>query len=162
MGRKKTTEQYKKELEEYNLKYDTKIKLKEVIEYNGANTKILHICSCGKEWLVTPSGVINSDSKTSCGLCYTFAKWGIDNFGETFLEEYWDYKKNDELEINPWKISYCSETYVYMYCKKKDYHGSYLIMCSHFHRGNRCGYCKGQNFVHPKDSFGQFLIDSFS
>ena len=161
MGKKKTTEQYKQELEEYNSKYSANIKLKTGVEYNGANTKILHICTCGKEWLVTPSGIINSDSKSSCGLCYTFAEWGIDNLGENFLEEYWDYDKNGELGIDPWKISYGSNKYVYIYCKKTDYHGSYKIKCPDFIHGSRCSYCKGDYLVHPKDSFGQFLIDSF-
>jgi len=158
---KKTTEQYKQELEEYNLKYDTNIKLKEGVEYIGANTKILHTCTCGKDWLVSPSGIINRKSKSSCGLCYTFAEWGIDNLGEDFLKEYWDYEKNNELGIDPWKINYNNYKKFYIFCRKKNYHGSYQISGSDFIRGNRCSYCKGQNSVHPKDSFGQFLIDSF-
>jgi len=89
---KKTTEQYKLELNMINIKRNTNIKLKEGVEYDGANTKILHICSCGKEWLTAPVSILFSTSKT-CGLCYTFAEWGVDNFGENFLKEYWDYEK---------------------------------------------------------------------
>jgi len=161
LGKNKTTEQYRQELEEYNLKYNTKIKLKNGVEYNGANTKILHICSCGKEWLVSPSGVINSSSKTSCGLCYTFAEKGIDNLGYNFLEKYWDYKTNNELGIDPWKISCSSGKDVYIFCQEKDYHGSYKVRCVDFSNGSRCGYCQGYYLVHPLDSYGQYLIDSF-
>lgn len=77
------------------------------------------------------------------------------------IEKYWDYKTNDMLGIDPWKISCSSGLYVYIFCQEKDYHGSYPIRCSHFVRGNRCGYCKGDYLVHPLDSYGQFLIDSF-
>jgi len=155
---KKSTEQYKLELEEINLVNNTNIKLKEGVELNNLYTKIIHICSCGKEWSVKPNNILSGNSK-KCGLCYTFAECGIDNLGINFLKEYWDYEKNKG--IDPWKISYASEIYVYIFCKKVDYHGSYPIMCKHFSKGNRCGYCKGDKLVHPKDSFGQFLIDSF-
>jgi hypothetical protein len=156
---KKTTEQYKLELEEHNKVNNTKIKLKEGIEYINANTKIMHYCSCGKEWLVAPASILSGGSKT-CGLCYTFAEWGIDNLGENFLEEYWDYKKNNELGINPWKIGTGSERKIYIFCKKVDYHGSYPTIPLRFTKGVRCPYC-ANILVHPNDSFGQFLIDSF-
>jgi len=152
------TEQYRLELEKFNLANNINIRLKEGVEYNGTGNKIAHICSCGKDWLVTPSNILSKNSK-SCGLCLTFAEWGIDNLGDNFLEEYWDYEKNNG--IDPWKISYGTEKKVFIFCKKVDYHGSYPIMCISFTKGNRCGYCKGDNLVHPLDSFGQFLIDSF-
>ena len=159
MGKYKiNTEQYKLELEELNIINNTNIKLKGGISYEGSHTKIIHICSCGKDWLVSPVNILSSNSK-KCGLCYTFAEWGIDNFGEDFLEMYWDYEKNNG--IDPWKISYGTEKKVFIFCKKVDYHGSYPIMCISFTKGNRCGYCKGDYLVHPKDSFGQFLLDTF-
>ena len=153
-----TTDQYKLELEKINLSNNTNIKLKEGIEYINRKTKLLHICSCGKDWLVNPRSILSGSRK--CGLCYTFAECGIDNFGEEFLEEYWDYKTNNELGIDPWKISYKSDKIVHIFCKKVDYHGSYPISCINFTSGHRCIYC-GNRKVHSKDSFGQFLIDSF-
>lgn len=156
---KKTTEQYKQELEELNKLNNTNIKLKDGIEYDGADTKIIHICSCGKEWLVIPSSILSHRSKT-CGLCYTFAEWGIDNLGENFLEKYWDYEKNNKLEINPWKIGCGSEKTIYIFCQTVNYHGSYPTMSIHFTKGHRCSYCANRK-VHKQDSFGQFLIESF-
>lgn len=98
-----------------------------------------------------------------CGYCTnikvhpkdSFAQWGIDTFGDDFLEKYWS-KKNDELGINPWKISPRSANKIWIYCQEKGYHndeGGYLIMPNEFYQGTRCGYC-GNRKVHPKDSFG--------
>jgi len=296
---RKSTEKYKKELEEINKKNGTNIKLKEGVEYVKNSIKITHICTCGKEWDIRPNSILNSSTK-SCGLCYTFedfckdnnkqdildrwdydlnnknpneithattskyyfkcpkgihksekiiisditsnknnvycrlcnsfeywcienerknildrwdydlnklkpdeisygsnkkyyfkcprgihkselksisrftggqegsikcnqcnsfAQWGIDNLGEDFLEIYWDYEKNSN--INPWEISYGSSKQVYIKCKKKEYHGSYPMQCNNFIKGERCGYCKGDKLVHPKDSFAQYLIDLY-
>ena len=157
---KKTTEQYKLELENVNLINKTNIKLKEGVEYIDTKTKILHICTCGKEWFVNPTNILSRNSK-KCGLCLTFAEKGINDLGDDFLEEYWDYKTNNELGIDPWKISYGAEIDVYIFCKKVDYHGSYKVRCADFSKGSRCGYCQGYYLVHPLDSYGQFLIDSF-
>jgi len=112
LGVRKTTKQYKLELEEVNKINNTNIKLKEGIEYEGALTKIWHICSCGKDWFSTPSSIISLKSK-SCGLCCSFAEKGINDLGENFLEEYWDYKTNNELGIDPWKITKQSNKKVY-------------------------------------------------
>ena len=107
---KKSTEQYRLELEEVNLVNNTNIKLKEGVELNNLYTKIIHICSCGKEWLVKPNNILSGNSK-KCRLCLTFAECGIAKLGINFLEEYWDYKKN--YGIDPWKISCNSEIYVF-------------------------------------------------
>ena len=229
-GKKKTTEQYKLELEEVNKKNGTNIKLRD--EYVKDDVKITHICTCGKEWNVAPTTVLQGSAK-SCGLCYslTFEQWcldnnyqdilnrwdyelndckpseithrvnkkyyfkcprglheselkiinnftsrrdgtmdcrkctsiaqfGIDNVDKNFLEKYWDWKKNNELGIDPWEISYGSKKYVYIYCQEKDYHGSYDIKCYEFAKGFRCGYCHGKK-VNPLDSFAQYLLDTF-
>jgi len=152
------TDQYKLELEKINLANNTNIKLKEGVEYKGTSNKIIHICSCGKEWLSSPVNISNG-SKT-CGLCYTFAEWGIDNLGEDFLEKYWDYKKNNELGIDPWKIGCGSEKIFYIFCQVVDYHVSYPTVSLRFTKGHRGVYC-GNRKVHLKDSFGQLLIDLF-
>ena len=160
-GKRKTTEQYKKELEKVNKKNGTNIKLKDDIEYINSQTKIIHICTCGKEWNVTPNSIIDNRAK-SCGLCYSFAQFGIDNIGEDFLERYWDYEKNNEIGIDPWKISYSSiKPKIWIFCQEKEYHGSYDIICNSFVNGHRCGYCKGGKIAHSKDSFGQYLIDMY-
>ena len=151
MGKgKKTTEQYKIELEEVNKKNNTNIKLKDGVEYIKSRISITHICTCGKEWKAQPNNILSGNS-TCCKLCCTFAEWGINNLGEVFLEKYWDYEKNT---VDPWRISWCSAEVVYIYCKKVDYHGSYKIRCADFtFKGCRCSYCKGDNFVHPRQSY---------
>jgi len=160
-GKRRTTEQYKLELKEVNKKNNTNIRLKDGVEYINSQTKIIHICTCGKEWNVKPNHIIDNKAK-SCGLCYSFAQWGIDNYGKDFLDKYWDWEKNNKLGIDPWKISYSSiKPKVWIKCQVRDYHGSYDTICNSFVNGHRCGYCKGGRIVHQKDSFGQYLIDTY-
>jgi len=294
LGKKKNTEKYKLELEVINKERGTNLKLKDGVEYVNNNTKIIHICTCGKEWDATPSNILRNTK--SCGLCITledwclsnnrqdilsrwdyklndknpneinygtkkkyyfkcpkdihkselksvydftgeyernvkcnqcnsfkcwcldnnrqdvlerwdyelnnknpdevlfgtiekyyfkcpkgihkselknisnftsgqegsiecnqcssFAQYNINNIGEDFLEKYWDYNKNT---VDPWEISYGSNNKVYIICQEKDYHESYEIICPDFSRGVRCSYCKGDNLIHPLDSFAQHL-----
>ena len=160
-GKRRTTEQYKLELKEVNKKNNTNIRLKDGVEYINSQTKIIHICTCGKEWNVKPNHIIDNKAK-SCGLCYSFAQWGIDNYGKDFLDKYWDWEKNNNLGIDPWKISYSSiKPKVWIKCQVRDYHGSYDTICNSFVNGHRCGYCKGGRIVHQKDSFGQYLINTY-
>ena len=299
-SRRKTTEEYKKELEEINKKNGTNIRLKVGVKYIDNKIKISHICTCGKEWDVSPNSILSGNIK-NCNLCYTFkqwclnnnkqdvlsrwdyelndynpseisygsgekyyfkcsrgiheselkkisaftsgqegsvrcnqcnsfkqwcldnnkedvlnrwdyslndckpnkisysthknyyfkcpkgihkselkninhfttgyegsikcnacnsfAQWGLDNLGEDFLEKYWDYEKNT---VDPWEINKGSNKHkVWIYCQEKDYHGSYDVTCSSFILGGRCSYCRGISKVHPKDSFAQYLIDTY-
>ena len=75
------------------------------------------------------------------------------------LDDIWNWKKNNELGINPYEISRCGTKKVWLYCREKDYHNydregnkiGYKIQCSNFYNGSRCGYC-GHNKTHWKDS----------
>lgn len=82
----------------------------------------------------------------------SFAQWGINTFGEDFLEKYWSNKNI----ISPWEVAPQSDKKVWIYCQEHEYHndnGGYEISCDNFHKGKRCGYC--HNFkLHPRDSFG--------
>ena len=85
----------------------------------------------------------------------SFAQWGIDTFGDDFLEKYW----SDKNIINPFEISpQTPNTKVWILCQEKDYHnyeGGYKISPNNFYKGARCPYCVNHNGkVHPKDSFG--------
>ena len=93
-----------------------------------------------------------------CIQCNSIAQWFVDNGLK--LEKYWDFDKNGGLD--PWKVSSGSGTKIWIKCQEKDYHGSYITTCNAFVRGNRCPYCsnKGRK-VHPKDSFGQYIIDNY-
>ena len=116
---------------------------------------------------ITPS---NFHEGKRCPYCHkrkihpkdSFGQWGINTFGDDFLEKYWS-EKNDELGINPWKISPRSGEKVWILCQEKDYHndeGGYPITPDNFYKGKRCPYCVNKK-VHPKDSFGQWLIDTY-
>ena len=96
------------------------------------------------------------EGSINCITCNSFAQWGIDNLGEDFLEKYWDWDKNNELDINPWKISYACKNKIYIKCQNKIHHESYLIICSSFSlQENRCHYCTNRyGKVHPLDSLG--------
>ena len=73
------------------------------------------------------------------------------------LNKYWDWEKND---VNPYCISKGFGDKVWIKCTKTDYHDSYLTTVSDFKRGCRCPYCVSKK-VHTKDSFGQWLINTY-
>jgi hypothetical protein len=85
-----------------------------------------------------------------CRQCNSFAQWGIDNIGDDFLEEYWDFDKNI---LNPWELDFSCKKLIWIKCKNKDYHGSYNLYCNAFVHGTRCPYCFN-NKIHPLDSLG--------
>lgn len=81
----------------------------------------------------------------------SFAQWGIDNFGNDFLEKYW----SDKNTLNPWKVSQQCNKKAWFKCNKTHYHDDYYTLISDFYNGKRCGYCGKNNFkVHINDSFG--------
>ena len=81
----------------------------------------------------------------------SFAQWGIDKFGNDFLEKYW----SDKNTLNPWKVSQQCNKKAWFKCNKIHYHDDYYTLISDFYNGKRCGYCGKSNFkVHINDSFG--------
>ncbi len=58
------------------------------------------------DYNITPHNFINGNR---CSYCHgdkvhpkdSFAQWGIDAFGEDFLDKYWNWNKNNELGIDP-------------------------------------------------------------
>lgn len=86
----------------------------------------------------------------------SFAQWGIDNVDPNFIKKYW----SDKNAINPFTIAPNSTKKVWIKCQNKDYHNDYLVSCNNFYNSNRCPYCSNQK-IHPKDSFGQWLIDTY-
>lgn len=90
----------------------------------------------------------------------SFAQWGIDTFGEDFFNKYWS-EKNEDLGIDPWKLSKNSNSVVYIKCQEKEHHGDYDVKVKRFNSLNcRCPYCTS-NRVHPFDSFAQWLINEY-
>jgi len=141
-------------------------------ELNNCNPSGISYGSNKKYYFKCPTGLHESELKclnsfTSghegsicCNSCNSFAQWGIDNFGEDFLEKYWDYDKN---VIDPWKTTKCSGRKVWIKCQEKEYHGSYKVQCNSFIIINcRCPFCC--NFhgnVHSLDSLGSLFPQVF-
>lgn len=74
------------------------------------------------------------------------------------LNKYWDWEKNT---VNPYCIAKNKNIKIWIKCDKKDYHESYIILCTNFIRGDRCPYCSTRHGkVHPLDSFAKVCIDT--
>lgn len=115
--------------------------------------------------LISPERIVRT-KKCICKKCNSFAQWGIDNYGESFLNEYWDHELNNN--IDPWEIDYSSTSNVYIKCCKNDLHGSYEISCNQFtsnfpHSG--CPYCHVRGKVGrpiKEDSLGALCPQSIA
>ena len=71
------------------------------------------------------------------------------------IDEIWDWKKNNGLNINPYNLTYGSSKKIWIKCQNKKYHGSYEVACKHFHNGSGCPYCFHiHGKVHYFDSLG--------
>lgn len=125
-----------------------------------------------KYYFKCPRGLHDSELKSiyrfttgnnniTCKACNSFAQWGIDNLGKDFLEKYWDWEKNKK---DPFSIAYKGNTYIYIKCQEKKYHGSYKIVVSDFtNRKGRCPYCnQNGGKVHPLDSLGTLYPESLN
>lgn len=82
-----------------------------------------------------------SYSAAQCKCCNSFAQWGIDNIDSNFLNLYWDYEKNKN--VDPWKVPFRARpsTTIYMKCQYDETHESYKTYPDHFVDGCRCPNC---------------------
>lgn len=125
----------------------------------GASTKVAYYfkCNSGKHQS-HPYKIQNITSywahaKVDCIYCNSFAQWGIDNICENFLEKYWDYEKNKD--IDPWLLPKAARQRIWLKCQDTDYHGSYDIITNSFYSGQRCPYCSRKR-IHLYDSFASY------
>lgn len=99
-----------------------------------------------------------------CNACNSIGQYIIDMYGEHTLNKYWDWKKNSELGLNPWKINKSSKTEIHIFCQIHSYHESYFVSCNSFTKENgvRCPYCNNNNKkVHRFDSLGYLYTEVF-
>jgi transcription elongation factor Elf1 len=82
---------------------------------------------------------IKTQGVITCKACNSIAQWGIDNLGEDFLDKYWDYDKNGN--INPYDVSYKSHKKIYIKCQNDESHGSRCIESKSFVNGDGCPFC---------------------
>ena len=115
---------------------------------------------CGKEYDVRLGGFVGKH-KCKCTNCCNFYENSFAYYIQQELQEplnkYWDWEKNT---VNPYLINKYYKEKVVIKCDKKDYHGSYFITPAHFTEEARCPYCSSKK-VHPEDSFGQYLINTY-
>lgn len=115
----------------------------------GSKKKVWIKCARGlHESRLISVYVITQIKKSLCRKCNSFAQWGIDTYGSDFLDRFWDYEKNKN--INPWEIGHSSRQHVYILCQSNLLHGSYSIMCNTFvnaYPNSGCPYChvRGKN-----------------
>lgn len=114
-------------------------------------------CASGKH-PSTPYKISNitrywDKAKVECVYCNSFAQWGIDNICEDFLERYWDYDKN--VDVDPWLLPKAARQRIWLKCQDANYHNSYDIITDSFYAGQRCPYCSRKR-IHPQDSFAAY------
>ncbi len=87
--------------------------------------------------------IIGHDS-SQCNGCNSFGEDIEQNYSKEFLDNIWDYGKNN---ISPYKISRCnSSKKIYLKCLEDSNHRSYQITPSHYQDGRRCPIC-GMNYL---------------
>lgn len=91
-----------------------------------------------------------------CPTCESFAYYGYENIDSDFLNKYWNNELN--IGIDPWVISKCGDTQIFLRCQNKEYHGFYKTTCINFHKGVGCPYCNNKT-IHPNDSFATYHIN---
>jgi len=123
----------------------------------GSNKKFYFSCPKGihKSELNKLSDFTNDLGRViNCKACNSFAQWGINHLGDTFLEKYWDYEKNT---VDPWELSRGNNyKSIYIKCQKKEYHETYQTLANSFTNLDcRCPFCTNRNGkVHKLDSLG--------
>ena len=131
----------------------------------GRNSYIRVKCGyCGKEYDVQLNSFVNRGNKCSycCNKYENSFAYHIEVELGAKLEDYWDFEENGRRNINPYLIyKSTGKIKVWIWCQDKWYHDSYDIKPNNFYNGNRCSYCHTSGKVHPLDSFGQWLIDTF-
>ena len=90
----------------------------------------------------------------------SFAKWFIDNFGIKKFNNVINHEKNKNEDIDIWHISKRSTCKINFICENKSYH-EYSISCDKYYKGVRYKYCGRTKYVHPLDSFAQWVIDNY-
>lgn len=90
----------------------------------------------------------------------SFAQWFIDEFGVDKFNTLIDHRKNINNGIDIWSISKRSTAMLWFNCEKKEYH-NYCVSADKYYCGKRCKYCGRTKYVHPIDSFGQYIIDNY-
>lgn len=90
----------------------------------------------------------------------SFAQWFIEEFGIDKFNTLIIHEKNIKNGIDIWSISKRSTAMIWFRCENKEYH-EYVLNADKYYIGYRCKFCGRTKYVHPLDSFGQYIIDNY-
>jgi len=139
-------------------------------DLNSLTPKQIGYCSGKKYWFKCPKGIHKSELRDiehlvsgrgdvfGCNQCNSFAAYGIEKYGENFLQDYWSDKNTED----PWILNHSSGIKVWIKCQLKDDHKDYPIICSDFNVGHRCSVCarearRGEGNNHWKGGISNLL-----
>ena len=134
--------------------YDKNKKLPSVIP-KGSHTKIWLKCERGihdsEQYL--PHSIEQGLVQCNCAKCNSFAQWGIDIYGEKFLDTYWDYDLNTKSPFDIYKTS--RKDKIWLKCQDTSYHGTYETTPVRATHDNfiLCPFCANMK-THTMDSLG--------
>jgi len=103
--------------------------------------------------------VSGQEGSIKCKQCNSIAQYIVNTYGDDGLDSYWDWEKNNELGINPWKLDKGSRKRIFIKCQEVGYHESYDVICKNFKNGSKCPYCHKVK-IHPLDSLGTICPES--
>lgn len=156
----KDKDKFSNEKFEYLFTYDKNDILLEKMKLNKKGFCRLKCRYCKKEIDVRKDHKIQLCPKCCCNYENSFAFYVKEELKED-LDEYWDWNKNKENGLNPFLIYKKSDAFkIWIKCKEKQYHGSYLTNCYNFSTGQRCPYCINRK-LNYFDSLG-FLYHKIS
>lgn len=120
----------------------------------GSGDNVYNVqCICGKITTIRSTHIrrsISENRDSTCGLCYTFEDWCLDNNHQDYLD-LWDYELNTKT---PSEISYGTDKKFYFKCERGLHNSDSYIICNITGRGYKQG-CYGCN------SIGQYLLDTY-
>lgn len=121
----------------------------------ASKTKIWLKCNRGihesEQYL--PHSIIQGLNKCNCTKCNSFAQWGIDTYGDDFLNIYWDFNLNKKDPFMIYRTS--RKDKIWLKCIDTDYHGTYETTPIRATHDNfiLCPFCANVK-VHKMDSLG--------
>ena len=137
-------------------------------ELNQCSPYDISISTTKKQYFKCTKGIHKSELKdinnirkqpgtAQCIQCNSFGQYGLDHYGDDFLDKYWSVKNTSD-PINVFKGS---QKKILIKCQNKDYHPDYEISAANFCSGKRCPYCAGKK-VHLFDSLGYLYPQAVS
>ena len=104
--------------------------------------------------------VSGQEGSIKCKKCNSIAQYILDEYGNDKLDSYWDWDKNNALDINPWMLDRGSRKHIFIKCQEVSYHESHGVICKNFKNGSKCPYCHNVK-IHPLDSLGTICPEVF-